>query len=69
MLQLKLMGSIGSGGRESREGQANLSLALGLAGFEGSGDPAAVRRDELRGSGCVEDEASAAVRSDAGGQD
>jgi hypothetical protein len=38
VLRLKLMGRIGSGGRESREGQANLSLALGLAGFEGSGE-------------------------------
>jgi hypothetical protein len=38
VLRLKLMGSIGSGGRESCVGQANLSLALGLAGFEGSGE-------------------------------
>ena len=38
VLRLKLMGSIGSGGRESCVGQANLSLALGLAEFEGSGE-------------------------------
>ena len=40
-----------------------MGLALGLAGFVGSGDPAAVRS----GSGRVEDEASAAVGSRSGG--
>ena len=43
-----------------------MSLALGLAGFVGSGDPAAVRRGRLGGSGWVEEEASATVGSGAG---
>lgn len=44
-----------------------MGLALGLAGFVGSGDPAAVRSGWLGGSGRVEDEASAAVGSRSGG--
>ena len=44
-----------------------MGLALGLAGFVGSGDPTAVRSGWLGGSGRVEDEASAAIGSRSGG--
>jgi hypothetical protein len=44
-----------------------LGLALGLAGFVGSGDPAVVRSGRLGGSGRVEDEASTAVGSRSSG--
>ena len=44
-----------------------MSLALRMAGFVGSGDPAAVRSGRLGGSVRVEDEASAAVGSRSGG--
>jgi hypothetical protein len=46
-----------------------LGLALGLAGFVGSGDPAAVRSGRLGGSGRVEDDASATVGSATGALD